>query len=258
MRKIKCNQGKPVCDNCQQKGATSCDYSIRLNWNGRGPRPKDETSSSGNLMNFRSLGTTNDTDVSESSGTPASSGASHFSGNSVITDSIQVANNLGPSSVQIHYRGYESSSMTDHPEISCQDFQRASTQKNEHSSKRIRYTKSFCDTENMDSVTIIDPLTLTIPIIDKGASYNNTQLKPSPAHNGQDIRRLSVESLLSDPPRIIPGRNYSLTRATALKNYINVEEDSMTIWGFDCGFGDLDIGKNDDASKVLRNQSLVR
>ncbi|KAL9022537.1 MAG: hypothetical protein Q9185_000247 [Variospora sp. 1 TL-2023] len=36
-RKIKCGEEKPHCQNCERAGE-SCDYSIRLNWQGRGKR----------------------------------------------------------------------------------------------------------------------------------------------------------------------------------------------------------------------------
>ncbi|KAL8645375.1 MAG: hypothetical protein Q9210_006736 [Variospora velana] len=36
-RKIKCGEEKPQCQNCERAGE-SCDYSIRLNWQGRGKR----------------------------------------------------------------------------------------------------------------------------------------------------------------------------------------------------------------------------
>lgn len=34
-RKVKCDEARPTCVNCQRQGET-CDYSIRLNWEGRG------------------------------------------------------------------------------------------------------------------------------------------------------------------------------------------------------------------------------
>ncbi|KAG9238543.1 fungal-specific transcription factor domain-containing protein [Amylocarpus encephaloides] len=34
-RKVKCDEKRPICDNCQKQGE-SCDYSIRLNWESRG------------------------------------------------------------------------------------------------------------------------------------------------------------------------------------------------------------------------------
>ena len=42
-RKIKCGEEKPKCQNCERQGET-CDYSIRLNWEGRTKR-KGETGS---------------------------------------------------------------------------------------------------------------------------------------------------------------------------------------------------------------------
>ncbi|KAI9843182.1 MAG: hypothetical protein M1837_006544 [Sclerophora amabilis] len=42
-RKIKCGEEKPDCRNCENQGET-CDYSIRLNWEGRS-RKSDETPS---------------------------------------------------------------------------------------------------------------------------------------------------------------------------------------------------------------------
>jgi hypothetical protein len=40
-RKVKCDEAKPTCLNCQRQDEV-CDYSIRLNWDGRGKRKADE------------------------------------------------------------------------------------------------------------------------------------------------------------------------------------------------------------------------
>ncbi|EXJ96144.1 hypothetical protein A1O1_01270 [Capronia coronata CBS 617.96] len=39
-RKVKCGEEKPTCTNCQRQGET-CDYSIRLNWDGRSKKKDD-------------------------------------------------------------------------------------------------------------------------------------------------------------------------------------------------------------------------
>ena len=41
-RKIKCGEEKPECQNCERQGET-CDYSIRLNWEGRTKRKSGDT-----------------------------------------------------------------------------------------------------------------------------------------------------------------------------------------------------------------------
>ncbi|USW58109.1 Putative zn(2)-C6 fungal-type DNA-binding domain, fungal transcription factor [Septoria linicola] len=47
-RKVKCDEGKPICANCQKHGET-CDYSIRLNWGGRS---KSSTSTEAGTFTF--------------------------------------------------------------------------------------------------------------------------------------------------------------------------------------------------------------
>ncbi|OAP55107.1 hypothetical protein AYL99_10807 [Fonsecaea erecta] len=39
-RKVKCGEEKPTCANCQRQGET-CDYSIRLNWDGRNKKKEE-------------------------------------------------------------------------------------------------------------------------------------------------------------------------------------------------------------------------
>ncbi|KAM0721784.1 hypothetical protein Q7P37_002709 [Cladosporium fusiforme] len=45
-RKVKCGEEKPACQNCVKAGET-CDYSIRLNWNGRSRKDKDGADTGG-------------------------------------------------------------------------------------------------------------------------------------------------------------------------------------------------------------------
>lgn len=69
-----------------------------------------------------------------------------------------------------------------------------------------------------------------------------------------DVRRLSVNSLLSGPP----GISYSGDRAYDSENQSirdwsqqrHEELDDVTIYGIDRGFKDLDIGKNDDMNAI--------
>jgi hypothetical protein len=49
-RKVKCDESRPTCVNCQRQGET-CDYSIRLNWGGRGKRKGEDGAAQG-MVNF--------------------------------------------------------------------------------------------------------------------------------------------------------------------------------------------------------------
>ncbi|KIW42278.1 uncharacterized protein PV06_05841 [Exophiala oligosperma] len=55
-RKVKCGEEKPSCVNCQRQGET-CDYSIRLNWDGRSKR-KDDGKPGAQIMTFSQHQTT--------------------------------------------------------------------------------------------------------------------------------------------------------------------------------------------------------
>ncbi|KIX06559.1 uncharacterized protein Z518_04535 [Rhinocladiella mackenziei CBS 650.93] len=49
-RKVKCGEEKPTCANCQRQGET-CDYSIRLNWDGRSKK-KDDGKPGSQIISF--------------------------------------------------------------------------------------------------------------------------------------------------------------------------------------------------------------
>ncbi|KAM3415022.1 hypothetical protein BST61_g10159 [Cercospora zeina] len=50
-RKVKCDEARPQCANCQRHGGT-CDYSIRLNWGGRSKGGKDSAPAEGGGGSF--------------------------------------------------------------------------------------------------------------------------------------------------------------------------------------------------------------
>ena len=52
-RKIKCGEEKPKCQNCERQGET-CDYSIRLNWEGRTKRKGGDTGAQTSSFDFHS------------------------------------------------------------------------------------------------------------------------------------------------------------------------------------------------------------
>lgn len=86
---------------------------------------------------------------------------------------------------------------------------------------------------------------------DDGRKRYGSKLSPLPTQDSPDLRRLSVESLLSGPPGIPhqSGTTSNPEEQTWSEQYQDAYQD-MTTWGIDRGFKDLDIGKNDDANAI--------
>lgn len=94
------------------------------------------------------------------------------------------------------------------------------------------------------------PVTPTLSQGDGSKKYG-TRLSPLTAQDSPDLRRLSVESLLSGPPGI-PHQNGPSSNPEIQpwsEQYQDVYQDTTT-WGIDRGFKDLDIGKNDDTNAI--------
>lgn len=74
----------------------------------------------------------------------------------------------------------------------------------------------------------------------------HTYQSPHAALGSPDLRRLSVNSLLSGPPGIV---------RHGLKPDSKLSSSGGYIWGIDKGLKDLDIGKNDDRNAILESAS---
>jgi len=109
------------------------------------------------------------------------------------------------------------------------------------------------ETQNIASSTnsVSTPLTPASSQGDDGYKRYGPKLSPLAAQDSPDLRRLSVESLLSGPPGIPyqSGPSSNSEAQTWSEGYQDVYQD-MTTWGIDRGFKDLDIGKNDDANAI--------
>ncbi|KAG9242974.1 fungal-specific transcription factor domain-containing protein [Calycina marina] len=68
-RKVKCDEIRPTCNNCQRQRET-CDYSIRLNWDGRSGKKKDGPVGAPQMVISASLAST--PTVMDSARSPAS------------------------------------------------------------------------------------------------------------------------------------------------------------------------------------------
>lgn len=97
------------------------------------------------------------------------------------------------------------------------------------------------------------PLTPASSHSSDGYKVYSSTLSPRGPHDSPDLRRLSVESLLSGPPGMgsgsVSGSGSNPDLQTWSEQYQDVHQE-MTTWGVDRGFKDLDIGKNDDANAI--------
>ncbi len=105
-------------------------------------------------------------------------------------------------------------------------------------------------------ITIGDPLT---PAASSSHSDDDPRAVPPQVRRtstSTDIRRLSVNSLLSGPPGpVYPRAESATSAATPLTlpppfEYEASWADAATLYGYDLGQKDLDLGKNDDANAI--------
>ncbi|KAH6671053.1 fungal-specific transcription factor domain-containing protein [Halenospora varia] len=101
------------------------------------------------------------------------------------------------------------------------------------------------------STTTNTPLTPASSHSDDGFKSQGSKPSPRASHDSPDLRRLSVNSLLSGPPGI-PYQSAPNGNSEVLswpEQYQDVYQDTNT-WGIDRGIKDLDIGKNDDMNAI--------
>ncbi|KAH6709113.1 fungal-specific transcription factor domain-containing protein [Leptodontidium sp. MPI-SDFR-AT-0119] len=100
-----------------------------------------------------------------------------------------------------------------------------------------------------------NPLT---PASDNGDGiYKSYTERSSPriSQESPDLRRLSVNSLLSGPPGIPAPRSIPDSQDWS-GQYQDIFSDTIT-WGIDRGFKDLDFGKNDDMNAISGSSPLL-
>ncbi|KAL2072683.1 hypothetical protein VTL71DRAFT_12026 [Oculimacula yallundae] len=100
-----------------------------------------------------------------------------------------------------------------------------------------------------------NPLT---PASDSGDSTYKPYVErssPRSMHDSPDLRRLSVNSLLSGPPGMPAPRSIPDSQDWT-GQYQDMVSDTVT-WGIDRGFKDLDFGKNDDINAISGSSPLL-
>ncbi|KAK3677818.1 hypothetical protein LTR78_002668 [Recurvomyces mirabilis] len=292
-RKVKCGEEKPGCANCVKSGE-QCDYSIRLNWGGRGKREGSPTDGGFTFV------------TTPTSGAQARPGSGHehvFSAQHIATAPSQRPPSSHPTNLptpdvtpeegaalgprlnaRSHYRSHPSGDLSVLlpqtpllPQLhgpmeghTPNDDFRWSPQ---HSAKRVKLSPTqhngqpaqlhpvFAVPQYPPPVdaspgsTYFTPHTIS-SIVNTPATPGSSIASGSPyplqtpsltVQDPPDLRRLSVKSLLSDPSDDFDKPRLFRADSAGQRNY-----------GFDHGFPDHDIPRNDDGQALLPRSPDLR
>ncbi|KAI0136309.1 fungal-specific transcription factor domain-containing protein [Xylariales sp. AK1849] len=248
-RKIKCGEERPSCLNCEKAGET-CDYSIRLNWDGRrGKRPEPGTIDFGQevpsttvpakgfklVHQFPTSGTTSGrrleplgcpVDPSKTEATsPPFTEISSLSFDS-LSDQFQLPRkrvrlDTGPETTDTNdQRSHSSPSSTVDTGTSA-----------------FRFPVS-------GSTSAGSPLTPAASSTSSEEGLRNGPRVELPPISSPEMRRMSVHSLLSGPPGpAMPYDEFACYQTVLSPN-------APKYYGVDLGLPDLDLGKNDDDNAI--------
>ncbi|KAI0484802.1 hypothetical protein GGR56DRAFT_615557 [Xylariaceae sp. FL0804] len=260
-RKIKCGEEHPNCLNCQRTGET-CDYSIRLNWDGRrGKRPEsglidfqqevpsptvpakgfklvhqDPHSDTPGARRLEPLTQPPSQVEVEGQRPPPQAGSSFVDATPAYLDEPERPSKrtkLGPDAAAAETAGKRPYSS--------------------HGSKAYRFSGS-------SSESAASPLTPSTPL-----AYSDDEPRPNTRSGKQlvaspDVRRLSVNSLLAGPPSLRGLRDEAGGPASLMLPPLDPRRSAAdpTFYGMDRGFPDRDLGSNDDMNAITGSSPLLQ
>ncbi|KAI0196195.1 fungal-specific transcription factor domain-containing protein [Xylaria flabelliformis] len=260
-RKIKCGEEHPVCLNCQRTGE-KCDYSIRLNWEGRRGKHTDSGL----------LGSSHD----------ALSPSIPAKGFKLVHQYPSVdapgARRLEP--LVGAYDPQKFGSPRSQTGVSFVDAAPSSMPEPEYSSKRIRLGdaqsaeyfdkrpfSSHSSTLESNSATLrLSGSSGTSPLTPATSSTYSDDGQPqaSRAEPQEPViisrKRLSVNSLLAGPANLRALYNDSAGHAKGMLPPLDTRPTSNepTFYGIDRGYQDHDLGKNDDMNAIGGTSPLLQ
>ncbi|KAI3331910.1 hypothetical protein HD806DRAFT_546168 [Xylariaceae sp. AK1471] len=258
-RKIKCGEEHPTCLNCQRTGET-CDYNIRLNWEGRRGKQADT-----GLASFAhdALSPT----------IPAKGFKLVHQFPSVDTPGARRLEPLTgisspPKSGSQNSRSQVGVSFVDATPSITRELE-------QHPSKRAKLN----DTQPADSSekrpysshsSTIESTSATLRLTESSAASAASPLTPATSPTYSDdgqaqatpscTRRLSVNSLLAGPPKLRALCNDSTSQAKGTRPPLDTRSTSTEpiFYGIDRGFQDYDLGKNDDMNAIGGSSPLLQ
>ncbi|KAI1075089.1 hypothetical protein F5B20DRAFT_595381 [Whalleya microplaca] len=260
-RKIKCGEEHPNCLNCQKTGET-CDYSIRLNWEGRrGKRPESGVIDFGNEvpsppLPAKGFKLVHQYPMSDAPGTrrlePLSSSASQPKGerNRVLPQPTGPLFEPVTTSVDDAAESFQPPSKRAKLTSDGQSVDPIDQRHNSSASSTIDSSVASFRFAVGSGLSVGSPLTPTTPSTFSDDDQRHTS------------RRLSVNSLLSAPPgpRASQDENSSRSKADLppIDTRTRVSAEQSSYYGLDRGFADHDLGKNDDTNAISGASPLVQ
>ncbi|KAI5919229.1 fungal-specific transcription factor domain-containing protein [Camillea tinctor] len=270
-RKIKCGEEHPSCLNCQRTGET-CDYSIRLNWEGRrgrrpeaglidfGPEvPSPSVPAKGfKLVHQYPLGDAPGTRRLEPLNNPTSQ-PTFESQKDVLQTPTSFAGTASRPAEESEISQPPSKRAKLKPEAQLAD----PAEKRPYSShsSTVDSTSATFRFSVSSGVSVASPLTPTTP-----STYSDEDQRQSARVDQQvaaspDIRRLSVNSLLAGPPSLRglsdESTGHSRTMLPPLDTRVR-QSAEPTYYGVDRGIPDRDLGKNDDMNAITGSSPLLQ
>ncbi|KAI1115156.1 fungal-specific transcription factor domain-containing protein [Nemania sp. NC0429] len=255
-RKIKCGEEHPVCVNCQRTGE-ACDYSIRLNWDGRRGKQADSS-----LVGF-----------ARDALSPTTPTKGFKLVHQYLSADTPGARRVEPLTGAYDQLKFETRPRTGVGSVGSVDaapsFLRESDQ---HASKRIKlsdaqsaeypekrpYSSHSSILESNSATLRLSGSSGTSPLTPATSSTFSDDGQPQVCRAEQQevapysTKRLSVNSLLSGPANLRALYNDSTGHTRGMLPPLDTRpvSNEPTFYGIDRGFQDYDLGKNDDMNAI--------
>jgi len=287
-RKVKCGEEKPACNNCVKTGE-ACDYSIRLNWGGRGRKDQDNTpgemsgftfvsapsaakhskSNSEHVFSAQHIATAPPRPVSSHANDLPTPGATPSSEGGALDPRLRLSQDVQTTSYSLPpYTsfGYPQASMSsERSPLTSAPTEEEFRWSSQHSAKRVKMNPARSPPNGHRSPTFAIPQYPSHAEQSPGSTHFtphsissivNTPATPgSSIHSGSPFpQHLQAPLTVQDPPDLRRLSVKSLLSDPAEEperpTFSRTDSMSHRTYGYDHGFPDLDTPHNDDLNVI--------
>ncbi|KAI1657834.1 hypothetical protein F4813DRAFT_358039 [Daldinia decipiens] len=262
-RKIKCGEERPHCLNCQRTGE-KCDYSIRLNWEGRrGKRPEPGVLDFSQEVLSPPLPARGFKLVHQypSSDNPGTRRLEPLTG---PQSQPKLDRNRVPSQIAVPLDNLSSRTIGDTESLPASKRARLASDlhtPDPQSAHPIEQRHNSAASSTLDSSVASFRFTVGSGLTSASPLTPTTSSTYSDDDQRHASRRLSVNSLLSIPPGPPALQDESASRVRASLPPIDTRtrvSTEATYYGIDRGFPDRDLGKNEDMIAISGSSPLLQ